>query len=329
MGETIISSTPVSKTPKTLGGSIGGIFVGILLIPVALWICYYGETRKEVSAYVQRAVAIQPNNPPANDTDVRFSGTPQAEVVSDVAYGVANAWYINRKVEEYKQVEKTRRVKKDGKDYEEKYLTNEWVQNPNESQTFATGAFKFGPLAVTPATGTEWLEPSSNNMLMPQTILGRPTGAAPNLGDKRVTITGIRAGSPLFVAGHFANGTITPNEDGMMVISALTEQETIKSLKSGDRMIYWVIKAVAFFLLYGAFMMILGPVTWALSWIPLIGNLGKGIIGFCMFVLSFVIIFSMSALIHFFWWVVGGFVVILILIVIAAKVMMKKKAAVA
>lgn len=329
MAEQLISSTPVSKTPQTLGGSIGGVFVGILLIPLALWLCYYGETRKEISAYVQRTVVIQPATPPADESDVRFSGTPQAEVVSDVAYGVANAWYINRKVEEFKQVEKTRRVKKEGQEFEEKYLTNEWVQNPSESQTFSTRAFKFGPLTVTPASGTEWLEPGTNNLLMPQTVLGRPTGAAPNLGDKRVTITGIRAGSPLFVAGHLANGTITPNADGMMVVSAMTEQETIKSLKSGDRLIYWVIKAVAFFLLYGAFMMVLGPVTWALSWIPLIGGLGKGIMGFCMFVLSFVIIFSMSMLIHFFWWVVGGFVAMLILLVIAARVMTKKKTATA
>lgn len=323
--EQIVSSTEVK--PAGLFDSIKGIFFGIILIPLALYLCYYGETRKEISAYVKRTIVISPAALPATESDVRFAGTPEAEVVSDVAYGVSNAWYIDRQVEEYKQVEKTRRVKKDGKEYDEKYLVNEWVNDPDESKTFNTGMFHFGPLVVTPSALTHWLEAKANNILMPQTLIGKPSGGTASLGDKRVTITGIKAGTPLFVAGHFTNGSVGTNEDGMMVVSALTEQETLQSLKSGDRFIYWVLKVVAFFLLYGAFMMILGPVTWALSFIPLIGNLGKGIMGFCMFILSFIIIFSVSMLIHFFWWIVGGFVTLLILLVVAGVTLSKKKAA--
>lgn len=323
--EQIVSSTEVK--PAGLLDSIKGIFFGLILIPVALYLCYYGETRKEISAYVKRTVAITPAALPAAESDVRFAGTPEANVVTDSAYGVGNAWYIDRQVEEYKQVEKTRRVKKDGKEYDEKYLTNEWVTNPDESKTFSTTQFRFGPLVVTPSALTHWLEAKANNVLMPQTLLGKPTGGVAALGDKRVTVTGIKAGTPLFIAGHFSNGSVGTNEDGMMVVSAMTEQETLQSLKSGDRFIYWALKAIAFFLLYGAFMMILGPVTWALSWIPLVGNLGKGVLGFCMFILSFIIIFSMSLLIHFFWWIVGGFILMLILLVVAGVSVSKKKAA--
>lgn len=322
--EQIISSTEVK--PTGLFDSIKGIFFGIVLIPLALYLCYYGETRKEISTYVKQTVAISPAAVPSAESDIRFSGTPEAEVVTDIAYGVSNAWYINREVEEFKQVEKTRTVKKDGKDFEEKYLVNEWVDNRDESKTFSSPMFRFGPLVVTPSVLTHWLEAKANNVLMPQTLLGKPAGVAAALGDKRVTVTGIKAGTPLFVAGHFLNGTVGTNEDGMMVVSALTEQETMQSLKTGDRFIYWMIKVFAFFILYGAFMMILGPVTWALSFIPFLGNLGKGIMGFCMFILSFVIIFSMSILIHFFWWVVGGFVAMLILLVVAGVSMSKKKA---
>lgn len=325
MVETILSSTPVTKVPQTLGGSIKGIFLGFLLIPAALWLCYYGETRKEISAYVQRTVVIAPESAPSKEADVRFSGVPVAEVVRDTAYGVGNAWYINRRVEEYKQVEKTRRVKRDGKEYDERYLTNEWVSNPTDSATFNSSQFKFGPLVVTPAAGSNWLEHATDNILMKETLLGKVQGSEPALGSKRVTITGIKSGSPLFVAGHFANGTVTPNEDGMMVISARSETETIKSLKSGDRMIYWVLKGIAFCLLYGGFMVLLGPLTWALSWIPILGSLGRGIIGFGMFVFSGLIIAGMSVLIHFFWWVVGGFVAMLVLLVVAAQSLAKKK----
>lgn len=321
--EKIISSTEVK--PAGLLDSLKGILFGIILIPVALYLCYYGETRKEISAYVKRTVLISPAAAPAAESDVRFAGTPEAEVVTDAAYGVGNAWYIDRQVEEYKQVEKTRRVKKDGKEYDEKYLANEWVTNSDESKTFSAPQFRFGPLIVTPSALTHWFEAKANNLLMPQTLLGKPTGGAAALGDKRVTVTGIKAGTPLFVAGHFSNGAVGTNEDGMMVVSAMTEQETMQSLKSGDRLIYWAIKLLAFFLLYGAFMMVLGPVTWALSWIPLIGQLGKGVLGFCMFILSFVIIFSMSLLIHFFWWIVGGFVLMLILLVVAGVSLSKKK----
>ncbi len=323
--EQIISSTPVK--PVGLLASIKGIFLGIILIPLALYLCYYGETRKEISAYVKRTVVITPSSAPGKESDVRFSGTPEAEVVTDAAYGVGNAWYINRQVEEYKQVEKTHRVTKDGKEYEEKYLVNEWVDNPDESKTFSTQQFRFGSLIVTPSALTRWLEAKANNTLMPQTLLGRPAGATPNLRDKRVTVTGIKADVPLFVAGHLSNSSVGTNEDGMMVVSALSEQETIQSLKAGDRLIYWLIKIFSFFLLYGAFMMILGPVTWALSWIPFLGNLGKGILGFCMFILSFVIIFSMSILVHFFWWIVGGFILFLILLIVAGVSLSKKKAA--
>lgn len=305
--------------------SIKGVFFGLLLIPAALYLCYYGETRKELSAFVQRAVVIQPAAPSTTEGDVRFSGTPEAEVISDTAYGVGNAWYINRQVEVYKQVEKSRTVKKDGKDYEEKYLSTEWVRDPNESKTFSTTQLKLGSLTVSPSTVARWLEAKTGNNLSPQIILGRPAGATPNLGDKRVTITGIKAETPLFVAGHLNNGTVVPNDDGMMVISAMTEQETIASLKSGDRLLYWIIKIGAFFLLYGGFMLILGPVSWALSFVPVLGNLGKGVMGLCMFVLSFVIIFSMSALIHFFWWVVGGVVLLLAGIVAGAITLSKKK----
>jgi hypothetical protein len=325
MVETIISRTPVAKVPQTLGGSIKGIFLGFLLIPAALWLCYYGETRKEISAYVQRTAIIAPESAPSGEADVRFSGVPVAEVVSDTAYGVGNAWYINRRVEEYKQVEKTRRVKRDGQEYEERYLTNEWVSNPNDSATFSSSQFKFGPIVVTPSADSDWLEHAAENILMKQTLLGKMQSGEPALGSKRVTITGIKAGSPLFVAGHLSGGTVRPNEDGMMVISAMSEAATIKSLKSGDRMIYWVIKGIAFCLLYGGFMVLLGPLTWALSWIPILGHLGRGIIGFGMFVISGMIITGMSVLIHFFWWVVGGFVAMLILLVVAVQTMMKKK----
>lgn len=305
--------------------SIKGVFFGFILIPAALYLCYFGETRKELSAFVQRAAIIQPTTLPSSDGDVRFSGTPEAEVISDTAYGVGNAWYINRQVEVYKQVEKSRTVKKDGKDYEEKYLANEWVRDPDESKTFSTSQFKLGTLTISPSAMARWLEAKVGNSLSPQLILGRPAGATPNLGDKRVTITGIKAGSPLFIAGHFSNGAVVPNEDGMMVISAMTEQETLQSLKSGDRLLYWLIKIGAFFLLYGGFMLILGPVSWALSFVPVLGNLGKGVMGLCMFVLSFVIIFSLSALIHFFWWVVGGFVLLLAGIVAGGITLSKKQ----
>lgn len=325
MVETILSRTPVAKVPQTLGSSIKGIFLGFLLIPAALWLCYYSETRKEISAYVQRTAVIMPESAPSREADVRFSGVPVAEVVSDTAYGVGNAWYIHRQVDEYKQVEKTRRVKKDGQEYEEHYLTNEWVSNPNDSATFSSSQFKFGPIVVTPAAGSDWLEHKLDNVLMKQTLLGKAQAGEPALGTRRVTITGIKAGAPLFVAGHLRNGTVQPNEDGMMVISAQSEQETIQTLKSGDRMIYWVIKGIAFCLLYGGFMVLLGPLTWALSWIPILGSLGRGIIGFGMFVFSGLIIAGMSVLIHFFWWVVGGFVAMVILLVIAIKAAAKKQ----
>lgn len=325
MVETILSSTPIAKTTQTLGGSIKGIFLGFLLIPAALWLCYYGETRKEISAYVQRTVVIAPESAPSGDADVRFSGVPVAEVVRDTAYGVGNAWYIHRQVDEYKQVEKTRRVKKDGQEYEERYLTNEWVSSPTDSTTFSSSQFKFGPIVVTPAAGSDWLEHATDNVLMKQTLLGKMQSGEPALGSKRVTITGIKAGSPLFVAGRLSNGIVQPNEDGMMVISAMSEAETIKSLKSGDRMIYWVIKSIAFCLLYGGFMVLLGPLTWALSWIPILGHLGRGIIGFGMFIFSGLIIAGMSVLIHFFWWVVGGFVALFIGIIFGAIALSKKK----
>ncbi len=323
--EQIVSSTEMK--PEGLMDSIKGIFFGIILIPLALYLCYFGETRKEISSYVKRSVLMTPAISPTQDADVHFTGTPEADVVSDSAYGVGNAWYINRNVEVYKQVEKTRTVKKDGKDYEEKYLVNEWVRDPDESKIFSTPQFKFGPLTVSPTSAATWLEAKANNVLMPLTILGKPAGVAAALGDKRVAITGIKSASPLFIAGHFSNGTVAPNEDGMMVVSAMSEQETMQSLKSSDRFIFWAIKIFAFFLLYGGFMMVLGPVTWAFSWIPFIGDLGKGLMGFCMFVLSFIIIFSLSVLIHFFWWIVGVFVVLLVGIVVGAMTLSKKKAA--
>lgn len=325
MTDTTTSSSEIK--PATLADSIKGIFLGLILIPIALYLCYFGEMRKEISSYVKHTVVMAPGTTPAEEADIHFTGTPEAEPVSDSAYGVGSAWYIDRQVELYKQVEKTRTVKKDGKDFEEKYLVNEWVRDPEESKTFAASQFKFGPLTVTPTAATHWLEAKTNTTLMPQTLIGKPAGVAAALGDKRVTITGIKAGSPLYVAGHFSNGIVAPNEDGMMVVSALSEKETMQALKSSDRFIYWAIKIFAFFLLYGGFMMVLGPVTWALSWIPLIGNLGKGLMGFCMCVLSFVIIFSMSMLIHFFWWVVGGITAFLVLLIALGVTLSKRKTA--
>jgi hypothetical protein len=239
---------------------------------------------------------------------------------------VGNAWYINRKAEVYKQVEKTRRVKRDGKEYEEKYLVEEWAYDPDDSQVLSTEALRFGPLVVT-TRGAEWLEHASSNILMPETRLGKSRSGPPALGDRRVTITGIKSGSPLFVAGHLNHGAITANEDGMMVISARTEAETMKSLEASDRVIYWVIKGIAFCLLYGGFMLLLGPLTWALSWIPILGSLGRGIIGFGMFVISGMIIAGMSVLIHFFWWVVGGFVALAVLVLVVIKAATQKAAA--
>ncbi|PIR21080.1 MAG: hypothetical protein COV45_02825 [Deltaproteobacteria bacterium CG11_big_fil_rev_8_21_14_0_20_47_16] len=295
----------------SLGGSIKGVFWGFVLIPLALWLCYHGETRKEISAYVQKAVAVVPTAELAGEKDVRFSGTPEAEVVTDTAYGVGNAWYINRQVDVYRQVEKTRKVKKDGKDVDEKYLANDWVRDPDMSKISSVSELKFGSLTVHIPTSARWMENKGDNVLMPETILGKPNGGEPALGDKRVKVTGIKAGAPLFVAGHHSNGTISANEDGMMIVSAMSEGETIQSLKSGDRFMYWLIKVGSFLLLYIGFMSVLGPLTWALSWIPLLGEIGRGAIGFAMFVLSAILIAAITVLVHYFWYVLAGFVVLL------------------
>ena len=93
------------------------------------------------------------------------------------------------------------------------------------------------------------------------------------VGDQRMTIEVLDASKPVIVVGELSGGTIqSGGETGTFVISTLNEDATSQALHTEYKIMYWVMKGVATLVIFIGILLIFGPLTWLVGYVPFVGE---------------------------------------------------------
>lgn len=146
---------------------------------------------------------------------------------------------------------------------------------------------------------------------------------APRLGDKRVSYSVYPSNIEYTFAGAVSGGKILPfyesDSDSNLPAAPGDFKALISALKSQDRLAGLLWFAGGFILMAAGLIMLAGPITTLLEFIPVLGGLGSGMIKFVLGLVALII----SAI---FWWVVKlWWLVLLILIGLGVFLYFNKK----
>lgn len=160
------------------------------------------------------------------------------------------------------------------------------------------------------------------------------SASQPEVGDVRVTLTYIPNNQEISVIAKVKGDTFEPYTDkNGKTVSAVrsgnvTAEEMFESMKSGNKMITWLLRLVILFIIIGGFRMMVGIIPTLAKVIPFLGKGLDKILGFACTIIGFVwtLVFIGIA-----WIVVRPTVSIVLLVVVVALVvwlvMRQKKAA--
>lgn len=153
--------------------------------------------------------------------------------------------------------------------------------------TPAPAAGQLTPQAVsTPNPGQPLLV---NNYL----YLGKGNFSMPEIGDIRISFTGVPSDVQVTVFGKLDNSIISEFKDKhgnrLFEISSKSREATIEDLKAGHQMLTWGLRVLGFILMSAGLNMIFAPISAILCIVPILGGLTKKLIGTIIFIVSVVL----------------------------------------
>ncbi len=288
----LVSGAASGGGAKSAGCSIGGIFFGLLLVPLGFYLVYHGEVKLINHGKVFEAVEMTSADAVAatEGEAVKFKGAPEAAFLTVEHYD-RPVIYFSRSLEKY--VEET---DEDGE------VERDWETQDSRSQ-FAD--FTIGEIKVeagkAKAVGAEQvfqgIKPvNSWRNRFDESIAD---SRSPQVGDERLTVRVIDATKELIVFGDMKSGTV--GGGSTFVISALGDQATTDQLKTEYTMFYWLMKVGAVFCIGGGIIAIFGPLLTLVGYIPFIGSRMTGAFGCAAFAVGLVSVLLVTIFIKLFW----------------------------
>lgn len=291
------SARNIGPARATGGGcSIGGIFFGLLLVPLGFYLVYHGEVKLVNHGKVFERVQMMTTAAAiaADQTQVKFRGTPQGTWLK-VDYYDKPVVYFNRRVEQYEQNEDS-----DGD------VTYDWESTSESTSKWAD--FSIDDIKVSPsnakAVGARevfvGIKPKNSwrDKYDPAIVASHD----PQVGDMRLTLSVIDPGKELIVFGDMASGSVSSGTT--FVISALDDGATTQQLKTEYKIFYWLIKVGAVFAIGMGILSIFGPLLTLVGYIPFIGTRMTGAFGVLAFGFAIVAVVVVTLLIKLFWVIV-------------------------
>ncbi len=165
------------------------------------------------------------------------------------------------------------------------------------------------------------------NMTLSGSYLYSRAGAEsePWVGDTRISFYGVeypKEGAQATAYGKFTGSEISyDNENGGQFLMLGTREALSAQLHAEFVTMQWIMRILMFIMLAAGMIMVAGPITNLLDFIPFIGELGSGLIKFVLAAIAFVITVITSLLAHYFWIVL----IVLIGVGIWAKFIRKPK----
>ncbi len=311
---------------EKLVNSIGGIVIGVILVFVGIFVLYQNEGRVDYSVVAHKAISFET----ADQDDLAYTTGPiqSQETIGDGLYvGSGSFVSLSRNVEMFAWTEK----KSQNNDNTTKTTyKKEWVKSvPDSSEFLETKGHEnpansvestqvviskatIGDINVNPSEANlapeKKLNPSSLNLINIQapvtTVAGDyvyvGTGAniGPEVGNLRVSYTGFTYPTTVTMYGRADGKSLNMHqgeqERPLYRIFPGTHADAQAVLKQEYQTQGWIMRFLGFFLLWIAIGMIFAPLTTILEVIPVLGHLGKSMIGILSFLLALVIAIVVS-----------------------------------
>lgn len=116
---------------------------------------------------------------------------------------------------------------------------------------------------------------------------GKGSSATPELGDVRISFDAVRAGTAVTAFGKLEGPNLTPyfENEKTKLYRALTgsHDEAIAALASEHKAIGWAMRLIGFVMMWLGLILFFGPINALLKVVPLMGSIGKGLVGIAMF----------------------------------------------
>lgn len=306
-----------------LMGSVFGVIFGVGLFLGAFVLLWTNEGRTDLSTIADDSIAISATTiDPAHEGElVAAAGTLSAnEPIGDADFLQPGAYlYLERTVEMYAWVEEARPAVEDEYDY--LYETT-WTDDPKSSETFTIkeghtnppftiegaefiapaaqiGAFRVNLNAITlptpePLHLTEAMVVAGTEGRVIDTYLYQGDGSPgnPQVGDIRIGFHALPSGLAVTVFGNQSGDTLQPyvrGNDQLYLAYEGNRADAIESLHSTYQVMGWLFRVVGFLMMWGGLTIVGGPLTGMLSFLPVVGNLGRAVIGAIMFVVALIL----------------------------------------
>ena len=145
--------------------------------------------------------------------------------------------------------------------------------------------------------------------------IGKGTLSAPQIGDIRLTFDGIKPDAELFVCGEMKGEAVVPTMYkglAFLLAAEMPENKVISQLQSEHKMWTWVARIAGFLCMWLGMCLMIGPLTFLLSYIPVLGQLASGLIGWVFGIIALVLTLLTITLVRFFWIVLALVVVLVV-----------------
>ncbi len=277
------------KAAKGGCGSIFGVLIGLLLVPLGFYLVYYGEVKLVNHGKVFDGLEmVAPEQAKAAEGLVKTSGAADGDFLN-TEYWDGPALYVRESTEEYKEE----------KDDEGK-VEYEWKSVGSESEwgSFSVGGIPLKPKGANPVGEEEIWKGYKARGMNSFTQGGGSSGSA-QVGDQRLSVDVLDARKNVIVVGEMASDGISGGST--FVISTLAETATSQALHTEYKVSYWLMKGGAVFAIAIGILMIFGPLLTIVGYIPLIGERISGVFVFGAFFFAIVAVGITTLLIKLFW----------------------------
>lgn len=313
--------------------SFVGVLIGIILFVAAFPVLWFNEGRTNMATVAKTSVAVDGAsvNAQTEGKQVAVNGTLSAdEQLGDSPYLKAGDYIqLNRNAEMFAWVEeKTSTTEKNvggSSTTKTTYTyTKEWTDRPKDSQSFEhpeghinptmavesttllvpsahIGAYAISPADITMPSSqdidlsSQMVEADTDGQLSGNYImLGDGTSDAPQLGDVRISYSGVPANVQVVAFGKQQGSELVPyvtaNDDHLYRVFMNTDRAgAIEQMGTEYVVMGWILRAVGFLLMWFGLSLCFAPINAFLDVLPFLGSASRFVIGLVSFPIALVL----------------------------------------
>ncbi|MGI5816903.1 MAG: TMEM43 family protein [Armatimonadota bacterium] len=275
-------------------GAVFGVLIGIVLIPLGFYLAYHAEAKLVNHGKVFEALEmVQPEATRGMEGElVKTQGQPQGDFLRIDEWD-GQALYYYKRIEEYEREEDS--------DGDVSYSWNTASTDRGWVSSFRIDGIEIRPEGANPV-GEKEVYKAYRKRFETDFHVGTEPGSA-EVGDMRKSVEVLDATSPVIVVGEISGGSIQGGYS--FVVSTQNEQQTLETLKREYKMAKWGMRAGAVFAIFMGIMLIFGPLTTLVGYIPLVGDHLSCAFAGIAFVFALVSVTIVTLFIKAFWFLVA------------------------